>query len=146
MSAERCNELFIYIMMGGCVFMGVAYIWSNIQMNNNLLSLHEQISINENMLKDFKYQYKNDKEQHNININTMIEQNNKLIKMLDDNARKDKQLYNSPSSNFSPIAQPIITPSNPIPVSSDDDELMCECYDIIPLNNVKKQTKLVWLF
>jgi hypothetical protein len=32
------------------------------------------------------------------------------------------------------------------PTIYEDDELMNECYDLIPLNNIKKSTGLSWLF
>jgi len=47
-------------------------------------------------------------------------------------------------SSFSPIKIP--TNIYDDIRENDYDELMNECYDTIPLNNVKKNTGLSWLF
>ena len=90
-------------------------------------------------------------------ITKLLENQHKIILKLEElNVIKSVDEINKPlstcSSNsaFTPVKKNEMSPNN-YETKCDDkddeyDELLNECYDIMPLNNVKKNTGLSWLF
>lgn len=75
----------------------------------------------------------------------------KLIKKAEEYMNRIRTSNNTSVSSFSPIknANTIFDVKTDIDEDIRDeeyDELLNECYDIIPLNNVKKNTGLSWLY
>jgi len=71
----------------------------------------------------------------------------KLLKNIDD----VKSVTHTENMSFSPIKVPSLVIECKLDINEDDydedyDELSHECYDSIPLNNIKKNTNLSWLF
>ncbi len=97
-----------------------------------------------------------------VHFTNMIDVNQRLIEKVSElvyissNCKRDKLSSTASVSTFSPIK--IFEESNVIEQDvfdeskdctyddNEDDELLHECYDSIPLNNVKKNTGLSWLF
>jgi hypothetical protein len=91
------------------------------------------------------------------NIITSLEEM-KLIKISEQNkltiniSKNDCISASTSMNSFSPIKIPIILDESFVSNVTDDnkdkeyDELLNECYDAIPLNNIKKTTGLNWLF
>jgi hypothetical protein len=81
-----------------------------------------------------------------------------FIKKLDDHklsiniSNMDCLSSASLTNNFSPIKIPTLLDESLTNIVADDikdqeyDELLNECYDAIPLNNLKKNTGLSWIF
>lgn len=138
----------------GIMLVGTAIAWTNYQSKLEIESLKAHIQHNERVLKQLMtdYQKRNSvrylktMEQYNDTNSILLENIQRVVQMLQD----DKQRGVSYSDTFSPIKPPeIIEPDKLSPksdIDDNDDELLNECYDAIPLNNIKKHTKLTWLY
>lgn len=136
---------------------GITSIYMNYCNSNKIERLKEQIKGSENVLK---YNIKINRKQNQIIYNKLINEiKNELeftSKLL--NELKESKLYKpemisatTSISSFSPLKIMIPTENDDLNLQEDikdleDNELMNECYDSIPLNNVKKTTGLTWLF
>jgi hypothetical protein len=96
-----------------------------------------------------------------VHFTNMIDVNQRLIEKaselvyISSNCKKDTLSSSTSMSTFSPIKvfeesnvieQEVFYESNDFKYDNEDDELLNECYDSIPLNNLKKNTGLSWLF
>jgi hypothetical protein len=129
---------------------GITSIYMNYCNFNKIENLKEQIKGNENVLK---YNIEINRKQNQVIYNKLIEQ---LKSEIENTSRlidkikvlKPEMISASTSvSSFAPL-KVITSHSNNHIIQEDieDDELINECYDSIPLNNVKKTTGLSWLF
>ena len=146
---------------------GLSNIYINYCNSKRLKNLEEKIESSENVLKNIEINRKKnamcynkiiEQLKYNISVSTDMQQilNEKLleIKELLQNPKKELIMSTNTSvTTFSPIKSVnsmddlkhnVIEQEEP--VFYEDDELMNECYDSIPLNNVKKNTGLTWLF
>ena len=106
------------------------------KVEENECLLKHIINLNQKILKNNIFQ--DDK------ILTIIDNQNTIINLL----KSNKSLYEITSMTTFPPIKPV-TPINleqEVVQSDEDNELLNECYDYIPLNNVKKNTGLSWLF
>lgn len=133
---------------------GLTSIYINYYHLDKIKRLEEKIQGSENVLK---YNIEINRKQFQIVYNKLIEQLKNEVELTSKlfNQLKETQIYkpemisaSTSISSFSPVK--II-----LPIENDDwnnnnimedDELMNECYDSIPLNNLKKTTGLSWLF
>ena len=164
------NSFFIVTML-----FGVASISINMLTRSEISSIKEEIEGNENVLKyHIDINRKRNLIEHcnlksevlilNKQMALLLENQEKIISSLEEmkliknsdehrlsiNISKIDCMSASTSMNtFSPIKIPLILETNN---GADDvkdqeyDELLNECYDAIPLNNLKKTTGLSWLF
>jgi hypothetical protein len=149
--------------------MGLTYIYMNYSYYNELYSTKNLIQESKNILN---YNIKINRKKNLIeyceikseiitlkkHLSELIE-NQKIIimhleevKLLKNN--DDNKLICRPDCisevSFSPIKQPDLVIECKLDTEEDKDqeydELLNECYDLIPLNNIKKNTALSWLF
>lgn len=143
--------------VGGLILVGIT--WRTIQSNQDFESLqadirHNQVVVTQLITECQKRNnatYQKLMEQYTVNTTLLLEQNQKLIQMLKELAEDEKKKDCVGSYNvFSPIKPPEIVEADKLfhqsIIANEDDELMNECYDAIPLNNIKKHTKSVWYF
>lgn len=139
---------------------GLTSIYINYCNLDKIKQLEEQIKGSENVLK---YNIEINQKQNRIIYNKFIEllkneaeNTSKLIDEINDlqNSRPEVVSATTSMSSFSPLK--IILPEKKDDWNNDiieqeikeiqDNELLNECYDSIPMNNIKKQTALSWLF
>ncbi len=116
----------------------------------NIISITNKLSTFEKIIEHTKnttYNYLNNQKEIMYNIMD--------IKTLLENSKKDVISSTISINSFSPVnSVNLINDLNYNVMNhkefkrneNDDDELLDECYDIIPLNNLKKNTGLSWLF
>jgi len=166
---EKIGKIEFYI--GSFVIMssiiGLTNIYMNYHNTNKIKQLEEKLDGSENVLK---YNIEINRKQHALCYNKIIEQlknetsasidtqqkiTEKLmeIKVLMQNSKKDIISASTSVTTFSPIKSVNSIDDwkhNIIEQEEfknyEDDELMNECYDSMPLNNVKKNTGLSWIF
>ena len=140
---------------------GLTSVYINYCNLDKIKRLEEKIKGSENILK---YNIEINRKQYQIVYNKLIEQlknqlenSSKLIdKIKELEYIRPEMISTSTSiSSFSPLKinlpDKIDDWNNHIIMQEDikeieDNELMNECYDSIPLNNLKKTTALSWLF
>lgn len=146
---------------------GITSIYINYCNLDKIKCLEDKIKITENILK---YNIKINRKQSQIIYNKLIDEvknqieiSSKLIsKIIETQSFKPEMISASTSvTSFSPLKITIpVETDNRINQNDDlvnqndynnnnidsDDELIKECYDSIPMNNVKKYTSLNWLF
>lgn len=160
---EKMEKIQFYI--GSFVFIssiiGLSSIYINYCNLNKIKNLEEKIEQSENILK---YNIQITRRQHQIIYNKLIEQlknevemySKLLNKITESQNFKPEMLSASTSmSSFSPI-RIVLPPENNYCENNncdiedinifEDNELMNECYDSIPMNNAKKTTGLNWIF
>jgi hypothetical protein len=166
---EKIERIQIYISSFVIVssIIGLTGIYLNYYNTDKIKRLEDKLKVTENILK---YNIEINRKQNQIIYNKLIEQlknevqtSSNLINMIKEaQCFKPEMISASTSiSSFSPlkITIPIETDDwinqnddwiNHIidkkDNSNDDDELISECYDSIPLNNLKKNTGLNWFF
>lgn len=144
--------------------MGITCIYMNYNNNSNMDKIKHQINESESMLKsNFEMNRKQSLMQYEILQSEILMLNKKLselaeykqnilreIEELNLNKKTDEYMVcnristSTSMSSFSPIK---ITNTIFEDVREHDyDELLHECYDSIPLNNLKKNTGLSWIF
>jgi len=166
---EKIGKIEFYI--GSFVILssiiGLTNIYMNYHTTNKIKQLEEKLEGSENVLK---YNIEINRKQLAICYNKIIEQlknetsasidtqqkiTEKLmeIKVLMQNSKKDVISASTSVTSFSPIKSVNSMDDwkhNIIEQEEfkkcEDDELINECYDSIPLNNLKKNTGLSWLF
>lgn len=165
-------EIYISSFLLTTTLIGVTSIAINILNVINIDTVKKYIEENDNVLK---YQFEINRQRNLIDhcnlkseisllhnkIVILLEHQEKLINQLEEIKLIQKSYENNLSINiskidcisstasiktFSPI-KPMIEEEKELTYhDKEDDELLNECYDIIPLNNVKKHTGLSWLF
>jgi hypothetical protein len=137
-------------------------IKENIEGNENVLKYHIDVNRKRNLIEHCSL--KSEILMLNNQLLLLLENQEKIISLLEDikiiknsdehrlsiNISKIDCISASTSMNtFSPIKIPLLLDTNNIADDVKDqeyDELLNECYDAIPLNNLKKTTGLSWLF
>lgn len=140
---------------------GFTNIYINYCNFDRIKNLEEKIKDSENIIK---YNIEINRKQNQIIYNKLIDEVKNEVEFTSKlfNQIKESNLYKpemiSASTSISSFSQvKIILPienndwNNHIIIQEDikemeDDELIKECYDSIPMNNVKKHTALSWLF
>lgn len=146
---------------------GLTSIYINCYNTDKIKHLEDKIKVTENILK---YNIEVNRKQNQIIYNKLIEQlknevetSSKLINIIKETQPFKPEMISASTSisSFSPL-KIVIPPQNEDWInqnddwvnhiidkkdnSNDDDELINECYDSIPLNNLKKNTGLNWFF
>ena len=136
-------------------------IKENIEGNENVLKYHIDVNRKRNLIEHCSL--KSEILMLNNQLLLLLENQEKIISLLEDikiiknsdehrlsiNISKIDCISASTSMNtFSPIKIPLLDKNNITDDVKDQeyDELLNECYDAIPLNNLKKTTGLSWLF
>lgn len=143
----------------------ISNIKGDIQGNENVLKYHIDINRKRNLIEHCNL--KSEILILNKQMSLLLENQEKIISLLEDikiiknsdehrlsiNISKIDCISASTSMNtFSPIKIPTVLDESIASNITDDnkdkeyDELLNECYDAIPLNNLKKTTGLSWLF
>ena len=140
---------------------GLTSIYINYCNLDKIKNLEDKINGSENVLK---YNIEINRKQNQIIYNKLIDQLKNEVKVSSKLIDEINKLHNSrpevvsattSMSSFSPLK--IILPdekddwNNHIVYQQDikeiqDNELLNECYDSIPMNNIKKNTALSWIF
>ena len=144
--------------------MGLTCIYMNFSNSNNIDTIKQDIDGSERVLKynieinrkQNSLQYDNLKSDFfmlNKKVSELIEQHQSMINQLEEikSIKKPEEYMicnristSTSMSSFSPIK---ITNTIFEDVRDNEyDELLNECYDTIPLNNLKKNTGLSWIF
>lgn len=140
---------------------GLTNIYINYHNANKIKNLEEKLEGSENILR-YKIEMNNKQnilyfnkiiEQLKIETSVSIDTQQKIIEKLMEitvlmqNSKKDVISASTSVTTFSPIksVNTIDDWKHDI-IEQEDDELMNECYDTIPLNNLKKTTGLSWIF
>lgn len=166
---EKIGKIEIYVRSFVIIssIIGVTSIYMNYYNFDKIKRLEEKLEGTENVLK---YNIEINRKQTTISYNKLIEQlkndtsisidtqqkiTEKIleIKGLIQNSKRDVISASTSVTNFSPIKsinsmddwKHNIIEQDEVKIY-EDDELMNECYDSIPLNNIKKNTGLSWLF
>jgi hypothetical protein len=132
-------------------------IKANAEENKNILKYHIEINDKRNLIEYCSL--KSDILTLNKQFVLLLENQEKIINQLCEikliNNSEENRLsiniskFDSCSINkFSPIKMPLILDQNNSDNIKEDeyDELLNECYDTMPLNNLKKNTGLSWFF
>ena len=160
---EKIKKVKFYIISFIIVssIIGLTSIYINYCNQDKIKNLEDKIQGTENVLK---YNIEINRKQNQLIYNKLIDQlkneieiTSKLIDKLNENQYFTPEMISTSTSmsSFSPL-RIILSPrnddwNNHIIMQDDikemeDDELIKECYDSIPLNNLKKNTSLSWLF
>ena len=149
--------------------MGLTYIYMNYSYYNELYSTKNLIQESKNILN---YNIKINRKKNLIeyceikseiitlkkHLSELIENQKIIIMHLEEvkllKNKDDNKLICRPDCisevSLSPIKQPDLVIECKLDTEEDKDqeydELLNECYDLIPLNNIKKNTALSWLF
>ena len=130
---------------------GLTNIYINYCNIDKIDNLEEKIKESENILK---YNIKINRKQNQIIYNNLINELKNEVELTSKlfNQIKESKIYKpemiSASTSISSFSQNLPPENHDIYVidkkNNDDDELINECYDSIPLNNLKKNTGLNW--
>jgi S-adenosylmethionine:tRNA-ribosyltransferase-isomerase (queuine synthetase) len=144
-------------------FIGLTSIYINYSNICKIKKLEDKIKGTENVLK---YNIEINRKQYQIVYNKLIEQieqiknelefSAKLLDKINENQILKPEMISASTSisSFSPL-KIILPPENDDWINhiidkkdnnNNDGELINECYDSIPLNNLKKNTGLNWFF
>jgi hypothetical protein len=144
--------------------MGITTIYMNFSNKNNIDTIKQDICENERVVKyniesnhrQNLLQYDNLKSEFfilNKKISELIEHQQNIINQLEEiksiNKSEEHIICNHISTSTSMSSFSPIKITNTIFEDVRDheyDELLNECYDTIPLNNLKKNTGLSWIF
>ena len=137
---------------------GLTNIYINYCNIDKIDNLEEKIKESENILK---YNIKINRKQNQIIYNNLINELKNEVELTSKlfNQIKESKMYkpemisaSTSISSFSPI-KIILPPENNdcdnniiMQKEIEDNELLNESYDSIPMNNLKKNTSLIWLF